>query len=203
MTKKRSKKKFLFIVVDGGDGAGKDTQAKYIASYYLQKGFLVRIRSHPASDNFFGRFSKKALEEGGKKGHLKAAFFYTGDVIRSLIKYYRKKEGEVIVFSRYLLGVCYLPLPLVFAGYNLFATILPTSKYFFFLDVNPQIAKERISGRGYRGEMFETLPKLVKMQYKMKMVTKQKNWVVINGDEQPKYVWNQIKKTLTNSDSLL
>ena len=40
------------------------------------------------------------------------------------------------------------------------------------------------------------------MQYKMKMVTKQKKWVEINGDEQPKYVWNQIKKMLSNLNSL-
>jgi dTMP kinase len=203
MGKKRTKKYPKFIVVDGGDGAGKDTQARLIAKHYLQKGFNVRIRSHPALDNLFGRFSKEALEEGGKKGHLKASVFYTADVIRSLVKYYRHSKREVIIFSRYLLGVCYLPSSLVFTGYNLFASILPTSEYFFFIDVTPKIAKERITGRGEKGEMFETLPRLQKMQRKMRRVTYKKKWFWINGNKEPKDVWYQIRKKLIELDSRL
>ena len=58
----------FFIIVDGGDGSGKDTQAKFIAHYCKTSGYnRVRIRSHPALDNRFGRKTKEALERGGKR----------------------------------------------------------------------------------------------------------------------------------------
>ncbi|MHA1207401.1 MAG: thymidylate kinase [Candidatus Hodarchaeales archaeon] len=155
----------------------------------------VRIRSHPAVDNVFGRQAKNALESEGKKGHLLAAVFYTFDVIRSLVKYYRHID-EVIIFSRYLLGVCYLPRVLVMSGYNLFSSLLPTSEFFFYLDVSPEIARQRISKRGGVEEMFEKLPRLKKMQRKMRYITKVKHWHCINGDESPELVWFQIKKIL-------
>ena len=60
------------------------------------------------------------------------------------MKYYRHEE-DVLIFSRYLLGVCYLPRSLVICGYNLFSRILPTSDFLFYLDVSPEVARQRIS----------------------------------------------------------
>ena len=193
---KASKSNPLFIVIDGGDGCGKDTQASQIARFYQKKGFTVRVRSHPSTDNPFGRITKRALELGGKKGHLKAAFFYAVDVIRSLVMYYRHNENEVVIFSRYLLGVCYLPRSLVFFGYNFFSSFLPVSQYFFFLDVTPEVAKERINKRGEKQEMFESLTRLRKMRFKMQAVTQKNNWFQINGDVSPTQVWVQIRNIL-------
>ncbi|MFX1505697.1 MAG: thymidylate kinase [Promethearchaeota archaeon] len=198
---KTSKGNPLFIVIDGGDGCGKDTQARQIAQYYKKKGFSVRVRSHPSTDNPFGQITKRALEQGGKKGHFKAAFFYAVDVIRSLVMYYRHIENEVVIFSRYLLGVCYLPRSLVFFGYNFFSSFLPISPYFFFLDVTPEVAKKRINKRGEMPEMFESLTRLRKMRLKMQAVTQKYNWFQINGDVSPTQVWFQIRKILIQLDS--
>ncbi|UCG90599.1 MAG: thymidylate kinase [Candidatus Heimdallarchaeota archaeon] len=198
---RRSKNNPLFIVIDGGDGCGKDTQAKLVARYYLNKGMKVRVRSHPSVDNPFGRHAKSALKEGGKKGHLKAGFFYAIDVIRSLVKYYRHNNNEVIIFSRYLLGVCYLPSPIVNFGYNFFNWVLPTSRYFFYLDVTPEVARERISKRGEKEEMFETLSRLNKMRRKMQSVTKRKSWFQIDGNGSPSKVWLQIRQILVRLDT--
>ncbi|MFX0182622.1 MAG: thymidylate kinase [Candidatus Hodarchaeota archaeon] len=202
MSTKALDRKPLFIVVDGGDGSGKDTQVKQIARYYLANGYEnIRIRSHPATDNPLGQKAKIALEEGtGIKGYLMAAFFYATDVIRSLVKYYRH-DNVVLIFSRYLLGVCYLPSSLVFFGYSFFSKILPTSRYSFYLDVSPEIAKKRISQRGIKEEMFEELSRLRKMRRKMLLVTNRKDWFRIDGDGSPKEVWNQIKQILIQLDS--
>ncbi|MHA2055459.1 MAG: thymidylate kinase [Candidatus Hodarchaeales archaeon] len=204
----------LFIVVDGGDGSGKDTQCKMIARYLKSKGVKsIRIRSHPATDNKFGLHAKKALEMGGRIGHLHAALFYTIDVIRSLIYYYRHKN-EVLIFSRYLLGVCYLPSSLVLFGYDFFSFLLPKSDFLFYLKVTPENARNRIQTRGEMEEMFEQLPKLQKMYKKMNYVTKLKEWRVIDGNMNyvtklkewrvidgnttPMKVWAQIKHELSS-----
>ena len=186
----------MFIVIDAGDGSGKDTQANLIAHYYIKNGYKVRIRSHPSLDNPFGRRTRKALEEGGTKGHLKAAIFYLIDVIRTLVLYFRPIENEVLIISRYLLGVCYLPRSLVLFAYNFFSTFIPTSKYSFFLNVSPEVAYERIKNRGEKKEMFESIARLHKMHEKMLYIVKLKGWIIIDGNPPPEHVWLDIEKRL-------
>ena len=61
-----------FIVIDGLDGSGKDTQVNLLAEAYKKKGRDVIVRSHPCSDNKFGRKSKQALLKTGKFNKIKA-----------------------------------------------------------------------------------------------------------------------------------
>ena len=74
------------IIIDGLDGVGKDTQAHLIKKRYEKIGDNVLIRSHPESDNYFGRKAKKALLGEGDFDKFKAAFFYMMDVLRSIRK---------------------------------------------------------------------------------------------------------------------
>ena len=39
-----------FIVIDGLDGSGKDTQVKLLAEMYEKQGKNVVVRSHPSMD---------------------------------------------------------------------------------------------------------------------------------------------------------
>ena len=50
-----------FVVIDGLDGAGKDTHANLIKDKYDSKGEKVIIRSHPESDNKYGRKTIRML----------------------------------------------------------------------------------------------------------------------------------------------
>ena len=50
-----------FIVIDGLDGSGKDTQVKLLAEMYEKQGKNVVVRSHPSMDNKYGIKSKEAL----------------------------------------------------------------------------------------------------------------------------------------------
>lgn len=166
-----------FIVIDGLDGAGKDTHANLIKERYLKRGEEVIIRSHPESDNPYGRRAKQALLGKGRINHLKAAIYYAIDVIHSIKKYYRPKSSGNLIVVRYLVGVAYLPLPLARILYKFFAALLPTSSYMFFLDVEPEEALRRIEKRGEK-EMFETIEELQKVRRKaLKLV---KDWYIIN-----------------------
>ena len=66
-----------FIVIDGLDGAGKDTQVKLLAEMYEKQGKNVVVRSHPCKDNKYGIKSKEALLKTGKINHLKATVYFT------------------------------------------------------------------------------------------------------------------------------
>ncbi|MHA2495248.1 MAG: thymidylate kinase, partial [Candidatus Hodarchaeales archaeon] len=126
------------VVLDGLDGSGKDTQARYVANY-LARNENVILRSHPATDNSLGRKARRYLQAEGRKAHLLAALFYIGDVLRSVLYYYRPGRARII-FVRYLMGVAYVPTILMQPLYSFFATLLPKG-CLILVDVKPSVAR--------------------------------------------------------------
>ena len=186
-----------FIVVDGLDGAGKDTQARKIMEKYEAMGEKVILRSHPESDNKYGRRAKKALLGKGKKNHLEASIYYALDVIRSIKKYYGKSDTFIVV--RYLVGVAYLPFPVAKILYKFFETFLPTSRYMFFLDVEPENSLSRIQGREEK-EMFESMEELRKVREKaLKLV---KDWHIIDANRPINEIYEEIEAILDELDRM-
>lgn len=177
-----------FIIIDGLDGSGKDTQADLIKQRYIAKGKSVILRSHPSNDNSYGIKAKKALLGNGKLDKIKASLYYALDVIRSVRLYYMK--ADVVIFVRYLMGVAYLPFPLAKLFYKLFETFLPTSEYMFFLDVEPQEALQRLKTRENEEEMFENLQDLTKVREKELKLAQ--NWHIINGNGNIEEIQKQI-----------
>ncbi|MCC7572886.1 MAG: thymidylate kinase [Candidatus Methanofastidiosum sp.] len=186
-----------FIIIDGLDGAGKDTHANLIRNRYVTRGNNVILRSHPENDNTFGIKAKNSLLGKGKLNYIKASIYYAFDVIRSVRKYYKKGDDTLIVV-RYLMGVAYLPLPLAKLFYKFFSTILPTSEYMFFLDVEPQESLRRLSKRNEK-EMFENLNDLVNVREKALKLAN--NWNIINTGHTINEVQKEIEKILDRLDN--
>ncbi|MGC9517542.1 MAG: hypothetical protein ACP5C3_07595 [Methanomicrobiales archaeon] len=179
-----------FIIIDGLDGAGKDTHAQLIQEKYEKKGTVI-LRSHPSSDNKYGVKAKEALLGRGKLNKLKASIYYAFDVIRSVRKYYGK--ANTIIFVRYLMGVAYLPLPLAKLFYTFFTIFLPTSNYMIFLDLEPDLALERIKSRDDE-EIFENRDDLIKVRKKALQLAK--NWQIIDTSGSVKDVQREIEHIL-------
>jgi dTMP kinase len=165
------------IIVDGLDGVGKDTQGRLIEEYYKNNGETVILRSHPATDNFFGKKAKEALLLTGKVNKLKASVFYMLDVLRSIRKYYHPQKKGTIVMVRYLMGTAYLPRKLVRFGYTFFERFVPTSPYMFFLDAPTEKILHRIKERSEH-EIFETYDALEKVRKKAMLLLD--NWYIID-----------------------
>lgn len=187
-----------FIVIDGLDGAGKDTQVKLIAEMYEKQGRNVTVRSHPCSDNKYGRKSKEALLKSGKLNHLLATIYFGLDAIRSVVKYTHDDNVDVLIFSRYILSVMYLPDGINTIIYKIVAFILPTSDCMFFIDVSPEEALRRISFRNEDREMFENIESLRENRLKSKKFTY--NWNVIQGDDSPEVISEKIKMKCLETD---
>ena len=180
-----------FIIIDGLDGCGKDTQANLLRQKYLERNESVILRSHPTMDNSYGIKAKKALLGDGKPDKIKASIYYALDVIRSVRIYYKK--ADTIIFVRYLMGVAYLPFPLAKLLYKFFETILPTSKYMFFLDIEPEEALKRLKSRDEL-ETFENLEDLIKVRKKaLKLAQK---WYIINANDSIENIQKQINSFL-------
>jgi dTMP kinase len=185
------------IIVDGLDGVGKDTHAKLIKERYEKLGDRVVVRSHPSSDNFFGRKAKKALLGQGKINKLKASVFYMFDVLLSIRRYYRRKDIDTLIMVRYLVGTAYLPKKLAKIGYNFFYGFVPTSKYMFFLDADPKVVLKRFEERSQK-EMFETLDSLVKVRNKALSLVK--DWYIIDSSKSIDKTYLSIEKILAKLD---
>ncbi|MFH1102085.1 MAG: thymidylate kinase [Methanobacteriota archaeon] len=185
------------IIVDGLDGVGKDTHARLIKKYYEQQGEKVLIRSHPETDNVYGRIVKKALLGKGKRNRIKASVFYAFDVLYSLRKYYRKNEYDVVIMVRYLMGTAYLPFRLAKFAYTFFEHFVPTSEYMFFLDASPELALQRIKKRS-ETEMFETYEALVKVREKALALAQ--GWYIIDTSGTVEETFSSIEQVLNILD---
>lgn len=186
-----------FIIVDGLDGAGKDTHANMIKNRYSARGDIVILRSHPENDNKYGRKAKQALLGRGKMNHIKASMYYALDVIRSIRLYYRKADTVIVV--RYLIGVAYLPFPLAKILYKFFATFLPVSEYMIFLDVEPEESLRRISSRSEQ-EMFENLEELIKIRTKALILANK--WHIIHTNRPVEETHAAIDELLDRLDGI-
>jgi len=187
------------IIVDGLDGVGKDTHARLIKERYEKKGEIVIIRSHPESDNFYGRKSKKALLGKGKINRLVASVFYALDVLRSLRRYYREPRCDTLIMVRYLMGTAYLPMGLAQFSYGVFERFVPTSKYMFFLDASPEELLERIKMRKEK-EMFETYDELVKVREKA--INMAREWYIIDTSQPIEDTFSCIEDVLDLLDKM-
>jgi dTMP kinase len=185
-----------FIIIDGLDGSGKDTHANLILERYHSKGDSVILRTHPSNDNKYGIKAKNALLGHGKINHIMASVYYAIDVIRSVRLYNRK--ADTIIMVRYLMGVAYLPYPLAQFFYKFFSTVLPTSNYMFFLDVEPDMLLKRLLERNEH-EMFENLNDLIKVRVKALKLAK--GWHIINTGKSIDQAHDDINKILDSLDS--
>jgi dTMP kinase len=186
-----------YIIIDGLDGVGKNTHANLIKNRYENIGERVIIRSHPESDNFFGKKAKEALLGKGKINMIRASIYYMMDVLRSIRKYFRKSDIDTLIMVRYLVGTAYLPKKTSKIAYNFFKNFVPTSKYMFFLDADTDQLMNRIKNRSEK-EMFET-----KEEYKLvrrKALYLVKNWNIIDGSGSIKETFSQIEAILDQLD---
>lgn len=179
-----------FIVIDGLDGSGKDTQVNLIAQAYQSKGRDVTIRSHPCNDNKYGIKSKQALLKTGKLNHIKATIYFGLDAIRSVRMYCRDENVDVLIFSRYILAVMYLPNGINTIVYKIVTFLLPTSDCMFFLDITPEESLRRIGSRDEDTEMFENIDSLKKNRERSRKFTY--NWNVVSADDAPDVISQKI-----------
>ena len=187
-----------FIVIDGLDGSGKDTQVNLIAEAYEKKGRKVTVRSHPCSDNKFGRKSKQALLKTGKINHIKATVYFGLDAIRSVHMFYYNSDVDVLVFSRYILAVMYLPNVVNTIVYKIVAFVLPTSDCMFFLDITPEESLRRIGSRHEETEMFENIDSLRQNRERSRKFTY--NWNVVSADDAPDVISEKIVEKCFSTD---
>ena len=184
-----------WYAVDGMDGSGKTTSSDIIHEKLESEGRKVLEITHPNHETRYGKKAAKYLCMSGKPAAIVATSYYILDVLHSLR--YKRKHGDEyddVIFVRYSLAAAYLPASLCKAAYKFIEFFLPIPDVKIYVDIEPEIALQRIYARGDDLEMFETKEELEKTRSKMKMITE--SWITVDNSGTPEQTREQTLRIL-------
>jgi dTMP kinase len=147
-----------FIVIEGPDGSGKTTLAASLAKRLLDRGERVRIASFP-SVGPVGRFLRQILSGEIVLSEPKArtlAYLFESDRadfaprLRAAVQ-----EGEIIICDRYDLSTIVYQYLMNGLAVNIVPE-RPVPLVTFLLHCTPEVARQRMTARGSKKEIFET-----------------------------------------------
>ena len=134
----------------------------------------------------------------GKLNHFKATIYFGLDAVRSVHMYCYSKDSDVVIFSRYILAVMYLPNVINTIVYKIVAFVLPTSDCMFFLDITPEESLRRIGSRDEQTEMFENIESLRQNRERSRKFTY--NWNVVSADDAHEVISQKIVAKCFSTD---
>lgn len=206
----------MFIVIEGIDGAGCETQGKNLMKMIegsfdsaqddqkkSQHAFLVK---YPDYDRNVGKIIRDFLYESKGLTPQQQFLLYTMQFVMDKKMISEKRRGEILIADRYFsTTLCYQTLEGIDMKMALdyaknFQIEVPDA--IFYLNVDPDIAIKRKHGedkeKNFREKDFDFIRKTHK-QYQ-KLVTEQiwGKWINIDGnksvDEVTKEIYNEIQK---------
>lgn len=179
----------MFIVIEGIDGAGCETQAKNLQKLFKKNGRESFILKYPNYEKNIGRFIKDFLYKNKNLTAEEQFLLYSLQFLMDKEEIVKKRKKGVLIADRYFTStLCYQALE----GINLekalrFAKDFNIEKpdLVFYLKVTPEVAIKRKKGelkeKNRREKDFRFIKKTYH-QYK-KLIEKQiwANWIEING----------------------
>jgi dTMP kinase len=187
-----------WIIVEGLDGSGKSTIAKWIRETYEERGDRVLVQIHP-SDRWTGRIARRCLQSKGMHMYVLSTMFFIIDVLASLILLRRWADKyDDVVFVRYAMAAAYLPKRYVKTGYDVIVKVLPLPNMLLLVDIAPTTAMKRMSARDDTEEMFENIEDLTKVREKVMMLSD--GWNVLDNNQDEVTSRKQLERIVANWD---
>ncbi|MDH7476741.1 MAG: dTMP kinase [Microgenomates group bacterium] len=200
----------MFIVIEGIDGAGCETQAKkLIEKLSNRKAFFVK---YPDYDKNVGRFIREFLYQNKDLTAEQQFLFYSLQFIFDAKTIAAKRKNGIVVADRYFTTtLCFQTLE----GINLktalnFACDFKIEKpdLVFYLDVRPEIAIKRKSGEAKDKNRREKDFQFIKKTYQQyKILVKNQiwtRWIAIDGertvDEISDDIYNKVKLKIADDE---
>ena len=181
----------MFIVIEGIDGAGCETQGKNLIKMLSESGKKVSLIKYPDYDRNVGKIIRDFLYENKGLTPKQQFLLYTMQFIMDKKMIEERRKNEILIADRYSsTTLCYQTLEGVDMKMALdyaknFEIEVPDA--IFYLNVDPDIAIKRKHGedkeKNFREKDFDFIRKTAE-QYKM-LVEKQVwgKWVNIDGNK--------------------
>jgi len=197
-------KRGLFIVFEGIDGCGKSTQMKKFADYLfdLDKHNHVVLTREPYKDTNIRKMLRE--DDDPYSQAEKIADMYIGDrfVHADEIIVPNLEKGNIVVSDRFKLSTMTYQTA---QGLNMKELLnkhkgLPVPDITFVIDLDPEIAKERMEQDDIRGaeQKFETdlefIRKIRENYYKAKELLVDENIIIIDGSRDVESVFEDVVK---------
>ena len=204
-----------FLVIDGIDGSGKDTQGELLQHYFETIGKIVFMTREP-SDSIFGKMFRSNLSTREYNNVIDAYLVSADRVLHSeeILKHLNK--DEIVICNRYKISTyAYQTLTYGNKSQKMSLTDLMTFNQFaidpeicIFLDIDPELAIKRVAKRNGKPEKFDKLKTLEElrsnfwwaMDYESNDDTNMTKFIIINVAEEdtPEVIHNRIIKRLVN-----
>jgi dTMP kinase len=194
-------KKGLFVVLEGLDGSGKDTQVEMLRGYLNGLGYTVRVTNEPTDGKIGRRIRENGLSGKNKFTNLEMQLLFSldrGEHVKNEIEP-ALDRGEIVLSGRYSPST----LAYGFAG-GVDTGILEDANERFrkpdiliYIDVSYRTAVERLARRGRATEIYETSEFLRKTEEGYKRILDSFNSVIIDGTQSPDEVHKKVIATVS------
>lgn len=179
----------MFIVIEGIDGSGKTTLSESITRILNSSGKKAVRFSEPTSYET-GVFIRKFLSgeiQLSKKEQIDAFLLdRVESVSRNILP--SLQSGIIVILDRYYYSTAAYQASSNFPPESILQLNIdknfPKPDILFFLDISPNLALERLSIRGKKKEIFETLENLEKIYLNFKKILPP-NVHILNGSLEP------------------
>jgi len=199
----------MFIVIEGIDGAGCETQAKNLIKMCREQKslFPTTLIKYPDYERNVGKLIKEFLYQNKDLTAEQQFLLYTMQFIMDRQMIAEKRKSEIVIADRFFTTtLCYqtlegIPLQMALDYAKNFKIEVPDAVY--YLNVDPEVAIKRKGGedkeKNRREKDFDFIKKTHK-QYQM-LVYQQvwTKWVEIDGNKSVDEVTNNIYNVLMSS----
>jgi dTMP kinase len=199
-------KKNLFIALEGIDGSGKSTQAKFLAANFEKEGHKVYLTCEP-TDGPIGAMIRSIFNHKMEADHRVIAGLFVADRLEHLLNkthgiLKKLDEGFTVIsdrycFSSYAYQGVHMSLDWVIEANSLSAELLRPDLN-IFIDVDPEISMVRLNKGRDSIELYETLEnlKIVKDKYfeAFKKLNSKENIFITDGNYSPEVIAANIWK---------
>jgi dTMP kinase len=205
----------MFVVIEGIDGAGCETQAKLIAKKIRTEQCSVptKLIKYPDYEKNVGRLIKEFLYQNKNLSAEAQFLLYSLQFILDKEEIRKRRKNQIIIADRYFTSaLCYQTLE----GVNLRTALRFASDFkiekpdlVFYLNVQPEIAIQRKFGEAKEKNRREKDFQFIKKTYEQyqKLIKNQvwTRWVEIDGerkvDEISEEIYNNLKTQMLNVKS--
>ena len=199
-----------FIAFEGIDGSGKSTQISLLTERLKNEGIYCYTTMEPTSSPI-GSLIHQIMTGRVKTDNRVIAGLFVADRLDHLLNEVdgilsKINEGTTVItdryyFSSYAYHSVDMPMEWVIKANEQSSMILrPTIT--IFIDVNPDVAIERIAKNRFHQELFEKKSRLVKVRENylkaFEVLEKEEKYVIIDGNQSPEkiaeMVWSSVKE---------